>query len=80
MLIDQNVKVGKELSDVFAALVVIAKDVKAGKGIVEIGADSLPALIAAVSGVGDVPAEIADRKAALVTVALGVSDFLDALA
>lgn len=79
MLIDQQVQVGKELQDCFAALTLIVKDIKAGKSVLEIGADALPALISAVGGIGDVPAEVAVRKAALVTAALGVSDLMDAL-
>lgn len=79
MLVEKNVQVGKETADVFAALVVVLKDIKAGKTVMEIGADALPALINAVAGVDQIPEELKDRKAALVTVALGVSDIMDAL-
>lgn len=80
MLVDQTVQVGKELQDVFALFALLAKDVKSGKSLVEVGTDCLPALFTAIQGVGDISSEIAVRKAALVTVALGASDILDALA
>ena len=79
MLIDQNVKVAKETSDVFAAVIVIVKDIKAGKTAFEIGADALPALINAVGGIDQVPGELEDRRALLVTMSLGVADLLDVL-
>lgn len=79
MLVDQNVKVGKELQDVIAAVVVIVQEIKAGKTIVELGAAALPALINAVAGVEQVPAEVADRRVALVTLSLGTADLLDVL-
>ena len=79
MLVDQNVKVGKELQDVIAAVVVIVQEIKAGKSIVELGAAALPALINAVAGVDQVAAEVADRRVALVTLSLGTADLLDVL-
>jgi len=79
MLVEKNVQVGKETADVFAAMVVVLKDIKAGKTVMEIGANALPALINAVAGVDQLPEELKDRKVALVTVALGVSDIMDAL-
>ena len=79
MLIDQNVKVAKETADVLAAVVVIVKDIKAGKTILEIGTGALPALINAVGGIDQVPEELTDRRAILITTAIGVSDLLDVL-
>jgi len=79
MLVEKSVLVGKETADVIAAIVIVLKDIKAGKSIVEIGADALPALINAVAGFSEVPLELQDRRAALHTVADGLEDIIAVL-
>lgn len=70
MAIEQkSVAYAKEIGDVMVLAVGLVAGIKAGKQIQQLAAEELPALMTAISGVDQAPAEVkADLKAALSTV------------
>ncbi len=76
----RQVEVSKELDDVLALLIVVARDVRAGKSVAEIAADALSKLVDAAAGIDQVSAEVAaDRKVALQTIGYRTGELADAL-
>lgn len=80
MIQPKQVQIAKELDDVLSLVVELVKDLKAKKGIAELASENLPGLMAAMSGIDQVGDELKlNRKEAVQTVALKVSELVEAL-
>jgi hypothetical protein len=62
MIMEKTVQYAKEIDDVMMLVVELLKDVKAGKGALEIGAENLPLLMQAVAGAEQIKDELAMNK------------------
>jgi ABC-type transporter Mla subunit MlaD len=66
--------------DNFLALVNgVVGDVKSGKPVATVVGDAVPELVAALASLGDVAADIADRKDLLTTIALRLAELANLL-
>lgn len=76
---DRSVKVAKEVDDVVALLPKIVKEIRAGKGVVELSATVFGDLVAAVQGVDQVGEELkANRQVVLETIGYRTGELVDA--
>lgn len=73
-----EIEIAKEASDVMKLLVVLAKDIKQGKSVTEIGADALPKLMAAIDGIEGISGEVG-TEAFSRTIGLHFGELVDAL-
>lgn len=81
VLIDETVKVPKELNEVRTALVGLIADIKAGKDIATIATENLGALVAAVGGADQLDDEVKEAlKESITCIALMGSDIVGMLA
>ena len=79
-IVNKEIKIASELSDVLVLVEELIVDVKAGKDIGAIVSENLPLLIAAIGGADQIPVELkADMKVALETVGLHVGSLAAAL-
>lgn len=75
----KQVEFSKELDDAMALVVAIVRDVKAGKPVADIATGNLQAFVEAMSGIDQVPAELAEnRRAALQTIGYRTGELTDA--
>jgi hypothetical protein len=80
MIVEKNLKVAKEVSDVGEALVGIVKAFRAGKPVQEVAVGELPKVLAALDGVDQIDDELkADRKVALATLGYHTGELADAI-
>ncbi len=73
----KTVNVCGEVDSLLSFVVGVVKDVKAGKSASDVVADAVPALVAALTGLGDLKSELADRKDVEATVALKVAELVN---
>lgn len=74
-----TVNVAKELDDVLALVVDVVKQVKAGKSALELAALELPALVSAINGLDQIPAELADLQSVIAGVGVRTGELVAAL-
>lgn len=80
MIIDKNVKVAKETSEVMDLLVTLVKDIKAKKTASQIAGDTLSKLMTAIEGIDQVDDEAKENLSVmLATVGYSTGDLAGAL-
>jgi hypothetical protein len=80
MIQPKQIEIAKELDDVLSLVVELVKDLKAKKAIGDLASENLPGLMSAMSGIDQVGDELKlNRKEAIQTVALRVSELVEAL-
>jgi hypothetical protein len=62
-IVQQSVPVAQGFQNVFAVVLGVASDLKAGKAASAVIADAVPALVVALEGAGDLSAELQDPQA-----------------
>lgn len=79
-ILKKEVEYAKEIDDVGALLVGIVKDAKSGKSPAEIASGAVAKLVDALAGIDQMDDEMkGNRKAALQTLALRMSEMVDVL-
>lgn len=79
-VVAKQVNVVSSVDGLLALVVGVIKDVQAGKTPAQVVADAVPALVSALSGLGDLKADVVDKKDVEVTVALRIAEVVNALA
>ncbi len=79
MIVKKEVEFVKQTDDVMVLINELVKDIKAGKPMAEVGAENLPLLMEAISGVGEVPAEISAGVIAYQTIGFRVGELMGIL-
>ena len=76
----RQVNIVTSVDNVLGLVVGLIVDVKAGKNVAQIVADVVPAFVQALAGIGDIKADVLDRKDLEVTVALALAEIVNVLA